>query len=533
MDGEDSGDRSAAISQHSNGISQNFRFKLVRHWIWFVLLAAALIIILVALLSQGVEYDEAITLLQLAGNSSPQWPDKVTTAQELGRVLGGMASFHDLMASLAENDVHPPLFYAVSWALKPVLGAGVVGYRLLSFGMVLASTAVLWPIWRRLSHRDSSRALLYSAFFLASPFVFYMATTARNYSLATAMLVVALAISLRLLRRTDHFSALALGIVAGLAVFSNYLALFIAGFLVITVLTVLIARRNWIDCALLVAGFLVVLFFTGLFLVNQIDARPDQQSGFPGAVNFFAMLIILLFSDIPNEYDANIVPIFFLVVLMAAALLGAAFRLWISKEKELLLIFGCVVAHVIGLTLLSLTFDKNLGLSKYLVPAAPFLTTTIAAGALWFIGRSKLTAYLFFLPVLWLGATGTVAFSFTSEVIWASARQAAIPLDEQTLVIVDRGFGRGDVAVVVQAVAPEQKMFVARLVQITDLAPADPNLWERVHVIYSWADFLAAREKVRSVLKRRGWRRVAADKLFETYEPAGLDADSARRPGRG
>lgn len=428
MDGEDSGDRSAAIFQHSNGISQNFGSKLVRHWIWFVLLAAALIISLVTLFSQGVEYDEAITLLQLAGNSSPQWPDKVTTAQELRRVLGGTASFHDLMASLVEGDVHPPLFYAVSWALKPVLGAGVVGYRLLSFGVVLASMAILWPIWRRLSHRDSSRALLYSVFFLASPFVFYMATTARNYALATAMLVVALAISLRLLRRSDRFFALALGIAAGLAVFSNYLALFVAGFLVLSVLSVLITRRDWTDCALLVAGFVIVLIFTGLFLVNQIDARPDQQHGFPGVGIFFPVLIFLLSADIPNEHDANIVPALLLVGLTATAFLGAAFRLWISREKELLLISGCVVAHVIGLTILAFAFDKNLGLSKYLVPAAPFLTTTIAAGALWFIGRSRLTVYLFLLPAIWLGATGTVAFSFKSEAIWASARQAAIPL---------------------------------------------------------------------------------------------------------
>jgi len=78
-----------------------------------ILVLAVLVLITVVVRVPGVFnraiwYDEAITLLETAGNAIPTWSARPTPAATQKELLAGSPTLGEVVAGLRETDVHPP-----------------------------------------------------------------------------------------------------------------------------------------------------------------------------------------------------------------------------------------------------------------------------------------------------------------------------------------------------------------------------------------------------------------------------------------
>ena len=58
--------------------------------------------------NRAIWYDEAITLLETAGNAIPAWSELPTPARTQKELLEGSPSLGEVATGLRETDVHPP-----------------------------------------------------------------------------------------------------------------------------------------------------------------------------------------------------------------------------------------------------------------------------------------------------------------------------------------------------------------------------------------------------------------------------------------
>ena len=83
-----------------------------------LLALAILVLITVAVRLPGVFnraiwYDEAITLLETAGNAVPTWSALPTPAASQKKLMVGSPSLGEVATGLRETDVHPPVYYGL------------------------------------------------------------------------------------------------------------------------------------------------------------------------------------------------------------------------------------------------------------------------------------------------------------------------------------------------------------------------------------------------------------------------------------
>ena len=74
-------------------------------------------------------HDEAITLLDIAGNPSPDWASGWYTAGEIREAYTGIGEIGDIARDLRETDVHPPIYYYVAHLWAQVFGNEIVALQ--------------------------------------------------------------------------------------------------------------------------------------------------------------------------------------------------------------------------------------------------------------------------------------------------------------------------------------------------------------------------------------------------------------------
>lgn len=139
------------------------------------------------------------------------WIDELFTAWivEVG------ISLDEFVARIV-TDVHPPVYYVLTFAYAQLFGDDEVGLRSLS--AILAVAAILLFIVTTRAHFSLAARLFGAALATGSFFWFYQAQNARGYSLAFVIGVAMLAISLSILDKRMRREARMLPEMAGLAV---------------------------------------------------------------------------------------------------------------------------------------------------------------------------------------------------------------------------------------------------------------------------------------------------------------------------
>jgi uncharacterized membrane protein len=203
------------------------------------LVAAALVLISAAWL-RSAEYDEQYTLFLTAGIARPVWPAGAFPAGEVQRLQAGHATFAAIARDLRSTDVHPPLYFWTVAAWRALAGNSLFAARLASVLFSVVSLSLVAAI-ARLAGIPSVTAVLLT---LGCYGFVYTGTIARGFALAQLLTLAGVALSLSAQRRASGPLALGAGALLGAATFSNYLATFVGGAVLVWLTHTVIASRR-------------------------------------------------------------------------------------------------------------------------------------------------------------------------------------------------------------------------------------------------------------------------------------------------
>lgn len=180
--------------------------------------------------------DEARSALRVAGYSLPEmqsemfarglWtPRELQKFQHLNAGRGALATLRSLAA---DDPKHPPLFYVLLRCWAGVFGDSIAALRALAAVFSLLVFPALWLLCRELFFDDPGRertTWVTLALLAVSPFHVLYAQEAREYSLWTALIVLASALLLRALRLENWKSWLLYGAALALAFYAHTLTM--------------------------------------------------------------------------------------------------------------------------------------------------------------------------------------------------------------------------------------------------------------------------------------------------------------------
>jgi 4-amino-4-deoxy-L-arabinose transferase-like glycosyltransferase len=381
-------------------------------------------VLLAAAALRGAEYDEGYTLLLAAGTPRPSWPAGIFTAVEARAVFAGHASLAQIADELRTTDVHPPLYFWTVAAWRWLAGPGLFGVRLLSVLCGVLALALVGGI-ARLAKVPSAGAILLTVGCYGFA---YTGVIARDFALAQTLSLAGVWFALRAagggvtaspfagggwadgvppgshgrfrrlplppipthkgrgsvlsgLGSTPVPLALAAGLCLGAASFSNYLAAFVAG----AVLLWLLPRwRVWLAAT---AGFVIFLPADLWFFLAQRDSRPGQFPDFSllgslprlgqySAANLFGGLPLY----VPGAARQSIAAALAAATVLLVGFVALRWHRVGTPRARTLLALG-VMAPPAGLLLLGLVCNSTPIELRYLAFATPFAGLLIA-GAL-------------------------------------------------------------------------------------------------------------------------------------------------------
>lgn len=232
------------------------------------------------LLNRSIWTDEVYTMLLLSGQMLTSYPDTVTTPEATQQFLHSSAPVSQMLQSLVEDDVHPPVYFLIAKAWASVFGQTLFSLRWLS---VAAGLATIFVFAHFLALSSPALARVVTPIFAASTGALHYSTEVRHYIFSLLGLVVTLYVMGRIIaartHRSDTHPALIAALVAAtsLTLLTNYLAIFpIAA----CYLWFVVLRANWRTG--LVSGACSLLLFS-LWLPFLFQSRPDiaaQADGF-------------------------------------------------------------------------------------------------------------------------------------------------------------------------------------------------------------------------------------------------------------
>jgi len=229
--------------------------------------------------------DEQVTLQEIQG----LWLQEEAKPLASGLTTAGAATVPTsptgagrLMAMLYIYDVHPPLYYlgALGWA--HLFGDSTPALRLFSLlTALLAGVTMVASAARAARAHAPVAASAASLLLVCAPTFLFALANMRSYSVAMLCVALALAALGRLWepgeRRVALWFGLA-GLASGLAILSHYFATLVLAAPMLA--TAVRHGRNARAVGLSILLFLPCAGVAGLFLANQMGARPDQYHGF-------------------------------------------------------------------------------------------------------------------------------------------------------------------------------------------------------------------------------------------------------------
>lgn len=431
------------------------------------------------------------------------------------------AGFVPLLQGVRDTDFSPPLHPLALWLVHFLAGPNLIAHRTLSLACVLAALLALISGWK-LDEKTNAHSWVWAALILSTlPDTYYAATTARGYGLASLFLSVAffgfiLLIHKRDLAPNSEMKAGLLlpgviGLTAGLAILTHYLAGLAAGVLVFNSLWLLGRRRNWSCIAAQLAAGFVPVAIAGYFVLHGAGSGPGHLRAFPGLLELTLVLLVKMLVFVPGEGPPNADLVLFRLILLVTPglvlLIGAALIHRLRREGGQRWVLGlalqAVFVHIAGLMFLSYVTDKTLEAPRYLSIVWPFTAFVLAKGALWFSSGQRALRLGWAVPVFLIGVQISQLFLALRDSPgqrWAEIARAADTSARKPLLIIDGTWGRGSGAVAFSGV-PKTYHWI---VKPDDLAAAPTedllSSYNELHIALSWNDM--AREEIEDWLRR-------------------------------
>ena len=475
--------------------------------------AAALVLLLAAVVLAGaaalrsVEHDEIYSVFVTGGIARPAWPGTVFTPAEAREPFLAHTGAADTARLLRETDVHPPLYFWALGAWRGLAGDGLFALRGLSILFALA-TVLAWMVaaWRA--------ALPPLAVGLAMTLAYgfgYTGHIARGFALAHLLVAVAVLAALEARRGAARAGAATAwaavaGLAAGLATFTNYLAVFPAA---AVLAWMALAMPGWGDRArtALAAGLPFLLGLGGSlhFFLAQKDSRPGQFDPFallPSLQRLAKFNAANIFGGLPLYVEEVLSAV--VGGALAALLLGVALAVawawrrldrgrpeWKHSGRESLvqqtsdpllpdhsqaeaglgparwLWLGGAMAPSAGLLALGAVFGNNPVELRYVAFSAPFAAALIAAAAAAWARTAPRRAAAGFGAVVAVQAAGTLGMALhpaTQQPFRHAVAALAPHLGEGSVMLVPfADDGVGVTGSLLWEAPPHQKVLVLRL----------------------------------------------------------------------
>jgi len=502
------------------------------------LLAIAILVLITAIVrvpgvfNRAIWYDEAITLLETAGNAAPTWSALPTPAATQKELLVGSPSLGEVAAGLRETDVHPPVYYGLLSKWRRIAGGSIEAARFFS---VLCSTATVILLYLLLGSFGFKRPFWPSLVYSLSSGAVHYAHEARNYSLAMFFVILAAFLAYFLthieVNRQLQFWILSssIAVSCGLAFQTNYLTVFPI-FIVLAWCIAWVPKRrrlHVIPTIILSAMISLAGFST---LTAQLGARPNQFQKTLGfgqeLVKIIEANFEILWSPVMSSSGIRwtVIGTVLGLVLLSAAYLKAG---WSAIDKKLFtLMAGLAIAPSLGVLALDLLFSKSLGKTSYVLfggPAVVFLLTlAVGEGSVRKPGDSHWSAAAlarsvgFVIPFfIGLQLTG-INFDLerTPNFAGSTLRSLVANIEQKNrspVVVVGAGHGRGDPATVIYELAPETMVCVVD--NESDLSSLRAKLahFEEIWIVFAKGrTTAAAEESLFEVLTKNGAYRVVS-----------------------
>lgn len=423
-------------------------------------------------------YDETITLLELAGNASPNWPGGIQSASVHKRIFEDWAQWREIIPILYESDIHPPLYYFSALAWAHLFGKTLVEIRLLSAICIALSGILVGYAVRRMGYI----AMISSAtLFLFAPMSQWAAVNARDYALAvllsTATLVLCLTqiqvskTEIRLSSRRSAIALMATGVIVALAFYSHYFSILIT---LPMFFLLLLSRLRHMPYAVFASAALcaAMIAAVGPLVLEQMGARPHQFAGFQDLRIEVAAVVRLFLAALAQQPDSSwygrIQFAGYALIIVGSRLLLA--RDERSRQSSFFFAFSLFAFFLLILGLFYLT-DKSLahkfGTSRYVMFIIPVVAVLIGSGLGSMARKWPLAAWsLFGILLIPIATTWSDArIPYQPWVNWDRLSPVISDLSrtapEDSLVVVPRGYGRGLPGTWVHELDPDTKMVIA------------------------------------------------------------------------
>jgi hypothetical protein len=401
-----------------------------------ILLLGAVVLSLAGL-CRGPEYDEGYTAFVTGQVARPDWPRTPFRVAETRSAFLPAPTPDAILETLRRTDVHPPLYFWLAWGWRHWFGPDLRVTRVLSVLLSLGALALVGVTARVAGLPPGAPMLLTLGCygFVGSGVV------ARGFALAQCLSVAGLLLAL-LARRKDRWAlAFASGVVLGAASFTNYLA----GFSAAAGLLWNLCRRprRLRQSAAMIGGLAPFLAADFYVFVAQRASRIGQFEPFAWArlpAAFGRAVGGALLGGLPLYFDG--VPRVVAIVLPAmllGAMLAVPVLYWrrIEARDARDLWAMAALAAPSGLVAMGLASGSMPAEIRYLSFALPPFALLLAAALRSTSGGRVLRCLV--LAVQTLSVTGLILRPETMQPEGTAARAAARAAGPNGLVLLPRG----------------------------------------------------------------------------------------------
>jgi hypothetical protein len=487
--------------------------------ILWTLLPCAIVLILAAVL-RGAEYDEQYTLFLTAGVPRPDWPEGVFAAGLAREIQSGHAGLAAIARDLRLTDVHPPLYFWLVSLWRDLFGHGLFVARLLSVVLGLGALGLIGVI-AQVARVNSVWAMLLT---LGCYGFTYTSVIARGFALAQLLLLCGI-VGLLLGRRAWHF-ALA-GALFGAATLANYLSVFVAGAGLLALGLETFRRKASRDNQLpspgqamaALLGFLVFIPADLWWFLAQRGSRTGQFPAFSLTQSLARLAIRFtggILGGLPLYVDGAASKILAgaLGLILAGLIAGIVWR-WrhIGTRSARTMFALAAIASPIGLIVLGLVFNNTPIEVRYLAFSTPF-AGLLLAGAL---GARGATALLLAQAA---SIAGLMLAPQTMQPARAAAHAAAVWVGDG-VVLLPRGNDGVGIAGAFAIEAPtDLPLMLIRAADTPEQIRARVGAWHRVvlALVEQDTDSHAASAAMLRALATPEWREVARTPGVAVYE---------------
>lgn len=330
------------------------------------------VVIVIGLVAVGA----ALRLLVLRG----LWVDEAITVSQAKMSFGGM------LDNLRMHDVHPPLHYAVMWAVVHLFGAGELAVRLPSIVAGVLLVPVLYGLGNELFGRKT--AMLAAIFATVCPFLLWYSQEARMYSLVMLFGACAIWAQVRAIRSGSIAAWAAYGVAATALLWTHYFGVLQVAVQQVVFLGAILRARDgsrkriivgWLSTSILMAVAVAPLIPLATNQLEALDARraaripaqvgsdvSDLRSGL-SIYTVIANASWAFFGYHSDRTMAQIAALWPLLMVLLFVLLGRA------KPKATTAAVAAIAILPIGLLFLAGFEIRNWFEVRYFAVAVPLL----------------------------------------------------------------------------------------------------------------------------------------------------------------